>query len=138
MDVQEHARVNPSWDAPSDNSYTISNVDKRGDDYYVDATLNLPYYLGQVNENQPSYWQGKEHRLYNKNETTLTITFKYDNGMWVQQGEMPVVKVTCTNETEVYVYFHAINVAANGIVNEVDRKDLRSDAERQRRRTGTR
>lgn len=124
VDVQEHARVNPSWDAPSDNSYTISNVDKRGDDYYVDATLNLPYYLGQVNENQPSYWQGKEHRLYNKNETTLTITFKYDNGMWVQQGEMPVVKVTCTNETEVYVYFHAINVAANGIVNEVDRKDL--------------
>ena len=42
----------------------------------------------------------------------------------IQQGEMPVVKVTCTNETEVYVYFHAINVAANGIVNEVDRKDL--------------
>lgn len=124
VDVQEHARVKPSWDAPSDNSYTISNVDKRGDDYYVDATLNLPYYLGQVNENQPSCWQGKEHRLYNKNETTLTITFKYDNGMWVQQGEMPVVKVTCTNETEVYVYFHAINVAANGTVNEVDRKDL--------------
>lgn len=77
-----------------------------------------------MNENQPSCWQGKEHRLYNKNETTLTITFKYDNGMWVQQGEMPVVKVTCTNETEVYVYFHAINVAANGTVNEVDRKDL--------------
>ena len=102
------------------NNYTVGEVQGNATDgYYVEVTVDTAKYLPEYNT-----FTKATHEIVNDEDKSLVIRFNYANGKWVQQGEMPVVKVTCTNETEVYVYFHAINVAADGTVNEVDRKDL--------------
>lgn len=115
---------------PSDyDSISEVQYDAEKNQYYVlaDVTLNSTYYLNLYNN-----WTGATHRISDGQSLTLTsIRFNYEKSTapggvasWTQELPVPVVEVTCTNETEVYVYFHAINVAANGTVNEVDRKDL--------------
>ena len=77
--------------------YTISDVQKDEQGYYVTATVTVAPNLVAYNT-----LTGAEHRLVNEQDATLTITFRYDtevtvdeNRKWTQQGEVPVVEVIC-------------------------------------------
>lgn len=77
--------------------YTISDVQKDEQGYYVTATVTVAPNLAAYNT-----LTGAEHRLVNEQDATLTITFRYDtevtgdeNRKWTQQGELPVVEVIC-------------------------------------------
>ena len=77
--------------------YTISDVQKDEQGYYVTATVTVAPNLAVYNN-----LTGAEHRLVNEPDATLTITFRYDtevtvdgNRKWKQQGEVPVVEVIC-------------------------------------------
>ena len=77
--------------------YTISDVQKDEQGYYVTATVTVEPNLVAYNT-----LTGAEHRLVNEQDATLTITFRYDtevtvdeNRKWTQQGEVPVVEVIC-------------------------------------------
>ena len=77
--------------------YTISDVQKDEQGYYVTATVTVAPNLAAYNN-----LTGAEHRLVNEQNATLTITFRYDtevtgdeNRKWTQQGEVPVVEVIC-------------------------------------------
>lgn len=77
--------------------YTISDVQKDEQGYYVTATVTVAPNLAAYNNDTRV-----EHRLVNEQDATLTITFRYDteatgdgNRKWQQQGELPVVEVIC-------------------------------------------
>lgn len=77
--------------------YTISDVQKDEQGYYVTATVTVAPNLVAYNTATRA-----EHRLVNEQDATLTITFRYDpkatgdgNRKWQQQGELPVVEVIC-------------------------------------------
>lgn len=77
--------------------YTISDVQMDDQGYYVTATVTVAPNLVAYNN-----LTGAEHRLVNEQDATLTITFRYDteatvdgNRKWKQQGDLPVVEVTC-------------------------------------------
>ena len=82
--------------------YTISDVQKDEQGYYVTATVTVAPNLAAYNN-----LTGAEHRLVNEQDATLTITFRYDtevtvdgNRKWKQQGEVPVVEVICAEIKE--------------------------------------
>lgn len=77
--------------------YTISDVQKDEQGYYVTATVTVAPNLVAYNTATRV-----EHRLVNEQDATLTITFRYDteatgdgNRKWKQQGDLPVVEVIC-------------------------------------------
>lgn len=77
--------------------YTISDVQKDEQGYYVTATVTVAPNLVAYNTATRV-----EHRLVDEQDATLTITFRYDpkaTGKWTQQGkqqgELPVVEVIC-------------------------------------------
>ena len=77
--------------------YTISDVQKDEQGYYVTATVTVAPNLAAYNNATRA-----EHRLVNEQDATLTITFRYDtevtvdgNRKWKQQGDLPVVEVIC-------------------------------------------
>lgn len=77
--------------------YTISDVQTDEQGYYVTATVTVAPNLVAYNT-----LTGAEHRLVNEQDATLTITFRYntevtvdENRKWEQQGEVPVVEVIC-------------------------------------------
>ena len=77
--------------------YTISDVQKDEQGYYVTATVTVAPNLVAYNKATRV-----EHRLVNEQDATLTITFRYDteatgdgNRKWQQQGDLPVVEVIC-------------------------------------------
>ena len=77
--------------------YTISDVQKDEQGYYVTATVTVAPNLAAYNNDTRV-----EHRLVDEQDATLTITFRYDtevtgdeNRKWKQQGEVPVVEVIC-------------------------------------------
>lgn len=77
--------------------YTISDVQKDEQGYYVTATVTVAPNLVAYNTATRV-----EHRLVNEQDATLTITFRYDteatgdgNRKWQQQGDLPVVEVIC-------------------------------------------
>ena len=77
--------------------YTISDVQMDDQGYYVTATVTVAPNLVAYNT-----LTGANHRLVNEQDATLTITFRYDtevtvdeNRKWTQQGELPVVEVIC-------------------------------------------
>lgn len=76
--------------------YTISDVQKDEQGYYVTATVTVAPNLVAYNNTRV------EHRLVDEQDATLTITFRYDteatvdgNRKWKQQGDLPVVEVIC-------------------------------------------
>lgn len=77
--------------------YTISDVQKDDQGYYVTATVTVAPNLAAYNNDTRV-----EHRLVDEQDATLTITFRYDtevtvdgNRKWKQQGDLPVVEVIC-------------------------------------------
>lgn len=77
--------------------YTISDVQKDEQGYYVTATVTVAPNLVAYNNATRV-----EHRLVDEQDATLTITFRYDteatvdgNRKWKQQGDLPVVEVIC-------------------------------------------
>lgn len=77
--------------------YTISDVQKDEQGYYVTATVTVAPNLVAYNT-----LVGVEHRLVDELDATLTILFRYDpeatgdgNRKWQQQGDLPVVEVIC-------------------------------------------
>ena len=77
--------------------YTISDVQKDEQGYYVTATVTVAPNLVAYNTATRA-----EHRLVDEQDATLTITFRYDtevtvdgNRKWKQQGDLPVVEVIC-------------------------------------------
>lgn len=77
--------------------YTISDVQKDEQGYYVTATVTVAPNLVAYNTATRV-----EHRLVDEQNATLTITFRYDpkatgdgNRKWQQQGDLPVVEVIC-------------------------------------------
>ena len=77
--------------------YTISDVQTDEQGYYVTATVTVAPNLVAYNT-----LTGAEHRLVKEQDATLTITFRYntevtvdENRKWEQQGEVPVVEVIC-------------------------------------------
>ena len=77
--------------------YTISDVQKDEQGYYVTATVTVAPNLAAYNNDTRV-----ERRLVDEQDATLTITFRYDteatvdgNRKWKQQGEVPVVEVIC-------------------------------------------
>lgn len=77
--------------------YTISDVQTDEQGYYVTATVTVAPNLVAYNT-----LTGAEHRLVNEQDATLTLTFRYDtevtvdeNRKWTQQGDLPVVEVIC-------------------------------------------
>ena len=77
--------------------YTISDVQKDEQGYYVTATVTVAPNLVAYNT-----LVGVEHRLVDELDATLTILFRYDpeatgdeNRKWKQQGDLPVVEVIC-------------------------------------------
>ena len=77
--------------------YTISDVQKDEQAYYVTATVTVAPNLAAYNKATRV-----EHRLVDEQDATLTITFRYDteatvdgNRKWKQQGDLPVVEVIC-------------------------------------------
>ena len=77
--------------------YTISDVQKDEQGYYVTATVTVAPNLAAYNKATRV-----EHRLVDEQDATLTITFRYDteatvdgNRKWKQQGDLPVVEVIC-------------------------------------------
>lgn len=82
--------------------YTISDVQKDEQGYYVTATVTVAPNLVAYNKATRV-----EHRLVDEQDATLTITFRYDtevtvdgNRKWKQQGEVPVVEVICAEIKE--------------------------------------
>lgn len=80
--------------------YTISDVQKDEQGYYVTATVTVAPNLAAYNKATRV-----EHRLVDEQDATLTITFRYDteatvdgNRKWKQQGDLPVVEVICEPE----------------------------------------
>ena len=80
--------------------YTISDVQKDEQGYYVTATVTVAPNLVAYNKATRV-----EHRLVDEQDATLTITFRYDteatvdgNRKWKQQGDLPVVEVICEPE----------------------------------------
>ena len=80
--------------------YTISDVQKDEQGYYVTATVTVAPNLVAYNKATRV-----EHRLVDEQDATLTITFRYDteatvdgNRKWKQRGDLPVVEVTCEPE----------------------------------------
>lgn len=80
--------------------YTISDVQKDEQGYYVTATVTVAPNLVAYNKATRV-----EHRLVDEQDATLTITFRYDteatvdgNRKWKQQGDRPVVEVICKPE----------------------------------------
>lgn len=80
--------------------YTISDVQKDEQGYYVTATVTVAPNLVAYNTATRV-----EHRLVDEQDATLTITFRYDtevtvdgNRKWKQQGDLPVVEVICEPE----------------------------------------
>lgn len=75
--------------------YTISDVQKDEQGYYVTATVTVaPNLVDKATR--------VEHRLVDEQDATLTITFRYDteatvdgNRKWKQRGDLPVVEVIC-------------------------------------------
>lgn len=77
--------------------YTISDVQMDDQGYYVTATVTVAPNLVAYNT-----LTGANHLLVNEQDATLTITFRYDtevtvdeNRKWTQQGDLPVVEVIC-------------------------------------------
>lgn len=77
--------------------YTISDVRKDEQGYYVTATVTVAPNLAAYNNDTRV-----EQRLVDEQDATLTITFRYDteatgdgNRKWQQQGDLPVVEVIC-------------------------------------------
>ncbi len=77
--------------------YTISDVQKDEQGYYVTATVTVAPNLVAYNTATRV-----EQRLVDEQDATLTITFRYDpkatgdgNRKWQQQGDLPVVEVIC-------------------------------------------
>ena len=77
--------------------YTISDVQKDEQGYYVTATVTVAPNLVAYNKATRV-----EHWLVDEQDATLTITFRYDteatvdgNRKWQQQGDLPVVEVIC-------------------------------------------
>lgn len=77
--------------------YTISDVQKDEQGYYVTATVTVAPNLAAYNNDTRV-----EQRLVDEQDATLTITFRYDteatgdgNRKWQQQGDLPVVEVIC-------------------------------------------
>lgn len=77
--------------------YTISDVQKDEQGYYVTATVTVAPNLAAYNNDTRV-----EHRLVDEQDATRTITFRYDteatgdgNRKWQQQGDLPVVEVIC-------------------------------------------
>ena len=77
--------------------YTISDVQKDEQGYYVTATVTVAPNLVAYNKATRV-----ERRLVDEQDATLTITFRYDteatvdgNRKWKQQGDLPVVEVIC-------------------------------------------
>lgn len=77
--------------------YTISDVQKDEQGYYVTATVTVAPNPAAYNNDTRV-----EHRLVDEQDATLTITFRYDtevtvdgNRKWKQQGDLPVVEVIC-------------------------------------------
>ena len=77
--------------------YTISDVQKDEQGYYVTATVTVAPNLVAYNKATRV-----ENRLVDEQDATLTITFRYDteatvdgNRKWKQQGDLPVVEVIC-------------------------------------------
>lgn len=77
--------------------YTISDVQKDEQGYYVTATVTVAPNLAAYNNDTRV-----EHWLVDEQDATLTITFRYDteatgdgNRKWQQQGDLPVVEVIC-------------------------------------------
>ena len=77
--------------------YTISDVQKDEQGYYVTATVTVAPNLVAYNTATRA-----EHLLVNEQDATLTITFRYNpkatgdgNRKWQQQGDLPVVEVIC-------------------------------------------
>lgn len=77
--------------------YTISDVQKDEQGYYVTATVTVAPNLAAYNNDTRV-----EYRLVDEQDATLTITFRYDteatvdgNRKWKQQGDLPVVEVIC-------------------------------------------
>lgn len=77
--------------------YTISDVQKDEQGYYVTATVTVAPNLAAYNNDTRV-----ELRLVDEQDATLTITFRYDteatgdgNRKWQQQGDLPVVEVIC-------------------------------------------
>ena len=77
--------------------YTISDVQKDEQGYYVTTTVTVAPNLAAYNNDTRV-----EHRLVDEQDATLTITFRYDteatgdgNRKWQQQGDLPVVEVIC-------------------------------------------
>lgn len=77
--------------------YTISDVQKDEQGYYVTATVTVAPNLAAYNT-----LTGVEHQLVNEQNATLTLTFRYNtevtgdgNRKWQQQGDLPVVEVIC-------------------------------------------
>lgn len=77
--------------------YTISDVQKDEQGYYVTATVTVAPNLVEYNTATRV-----EYRLVDEQNATLTITFRYDtevtgdgNRKWQQQGDLPVVEVIC-------------------------------------------
>ena len=77
--------------------YTISDVQRDEQGYYVTATVTVAPNLVAYNKATRV-----EHRLVDEQDATLTITFRYDteatvdgNRKWKQQGDLPVVEVIC-------------------------------------------
>lgn len=77
--------------------YTISDVQKDEQGYYVTATVTVAPNLVAYNTATRV-----EHRLVDEQDAPLTITFRYDteatgdgNRKWQQQGDLPVVEVIC-------------------------------------------
>ena len=94
----------------TDGAYAISDVQSDGNGgWYVTATVYLQNCVDKLNENASTGtgtpWTGTTHVLCDKNRQTLTIRFKYDStvpgvevGKWKQEGDNPVVEVTCAAE----------------------------------------
>ena len=94
----------------TDGAYAISDVQSDGNGgWYVTATVYLQNCVDKLNENAStgtgSQWRGTTHVLCDKNTQTLTIRFNYDStvsgvevGKWKQEGDDPVVEVTCAAE----------------------------------------
>lgn len=100
-------KVDLGWGAPADGGYSIGTVyGSEANGYFVDVTVNVPYYLNVINGDNTTQFKGIEHKLYDDNAEELTITFKYENGHWKQTDEYPnypVVKVICAPDLQVEV-----------------------------------
>ena len=110
----------------TDGVYAISDVQSDGNGgWYVIATVYLQNCVDKLNENAStgtgSPWTGTTHVLCDKNRQTLTIRFNYDStvagvevGKWKQEGDQPVVDVTCA--TKIFTFFRATKGNTNDML----------------------